>query len=102
MGKTDDLIKVAQLAGASHRLAIELDKGHKDVDQAVDELHAITTDVGLLTRAAAPYTADDADRHRTRGAELLAAAGADMVEARRIWDERSRHGRGLSGLGDQR
>lgn len=98
MSRHDDLVKVAQLAGTSHRFAVE----DVDEDLAVDELHAITSDSALLTQAAAAYTQDDADRYRQRAAQLLATAGADLVEARRIWDERARRGsRGLSGLGEQ-
>lgn len=54
-----------------------------DMDTAVAELRAISTDIHLLSHAATSYT--DPEAWWPAAATILEAAGADLAEARAIW-----------------
>lgn len=66
-------------------LAADLDRGSGEhLDAALATIAAITTDPRLLTEAAARLTTEPAVPQRTNALRLLAAAGADQAEARRV------------------
>ncbi len=93
-----DRIKVAQVSGTALRLVgdhaddalgealhVQLDTGGGDlVDRAVALIHQISADPVVLNEAAAMMTAPPATPARCDALRLLAAAGADEGEARRI------------------
>lgn len=76
---------VAHLRGTACRHVLV----DSDAETAINDLHRISTDSSLLTEAAARYTRDELRGYEHRVAQLFEAAGADLHEARRIWDEQA-------------
>lgn len=82
-----DRILIARLDGTAHRLLHE----KADREQAIAELHAITTRTDLLNEAAATSLAiwQQYGRHDgDRVARMLIAAGADEAEVERLASEK--------------
>ncbi len=104
VGLREDRLTVASLAATAERLAgshaddalgealgADLDRGHgAALDQALATIGGISTDPRLLTDAAARLTTEPAVPQRVNALRLLAAAGADEDEARRIQAARGR------------
>lgn len=96
----DDLrrITIVRLHVAAYRYAAD----GANPRWAATAVRAISTDPHLLATATAPYTKDTATRIERRAANILARAGANLIEARRIWQQRTTgQGFGMSGLGGQ-
>jgi hypothetical protein len=81
-------IQVAQLDGTAQRHASLIRAGQSDEAAAIAELHGISGDPAVLTDAARRHTTDDANELMQAAAKLLEAAGANLTEARKLWDER--------------
>jgi hypothetical protein len=82
-----DRIRIAGLAGTIERHAYRVTRSEGTVDEAVAELHTISTDPHLLAHAAG----DPARSTYSVRLRILEAAGAAMAEVDQIWS--ARHGR---------
>lgn len=83
-----DRVLIARLQGvaarhASGREAANAATFGEEPGDPVADLHAVTTDRGLLTRAAAVYVGSD-HWYGAEAVRLLGLAGADLDEARRL------------------
>lgn len=79
-----DRIRIAEVSGALSNLAAKVIRGELTDEQAVAELHAITTDRHLLAHGLGNPGMWAADSVPLR---LALAAGVDLVEAAAIYDE---------------
>lgn len=83
-----DRLRIAEASGALSYLSGRVASGELTEDQAVVELHAITTDRHLLAHGLCGCLGDPGKWAADAGPVRLAlAAGVDLVEAAAIWTE---------------